>query len=246
MQTTDANYKELFDSGDYIAEAKVVIDGITYEQNKLYNMSVHRKMFKENKPMIGCAVSGEIELSVDDPGRVFSRQAKIVPYYRLRNKTKVSSWIQKGTYYIDTRDIDEETGRIDIHGYDALRLAERVYPSSTLTWSATSPTAFDVMKEIMTFLTGATDVNSNPSRYIEQETIDKINATRHIIGFPAQYTMREVLESIAAIYGGNFIMSDNGKLKLVSFVGAYEETFYLITETGRRITFGGTRILLRG
>ena len=88
-------------------------------------------------------------------------------------------------------------------------------------------------------------VNGRPTNYIEQDTITKLQAATHIIGFPAQYTMREVLESIATMYGGNFIMSDTGKLSLVGFVDMLEETFYLITENGRRITFGGTRILLR-
>lgn len=247
MQEVNSTYTEIFDSGDYVSEVYVKIDGTSYQQSKIYSMTTRKKMFKENKPMIGCAIAGEIEVSMDDPGTEFSRGAEIIPYFRLRSGNKVSPWYQKGRYFINSREIDDDTGRMEIFGYDALRKAERAYPSSTLTWSASSPNAYTVVKEIVAHMYGVSysTVNSNPLKYIESDTITKLSAVSHIIGFPAQYTMREVLESIAAIYGGNFIMSDTGKLSLVGFVDVLEETFYLITETGRRITFGGTRILLR-
>lgn len=247
MQTVNSTYTEIFDSGNYVTEVRVRIDGTIYQQSSIYSMVTRKKMFKENKPMLGCAITGEIELSMENPGVEFSRGAPIEPFFRLRSGNKVSDWYQKGRYFINNREIDDETGRIEIYGYDALRKAERAYPSSTLSWTATSPNAYTVVKEIVAHMFGVSysTVNSRPSNYIEQATIDKINAVSHIIGFPAQYTMRETLESIATIYGGNFVMSDAGKLSLVGFVDILEETFYLITETGRRITFGGTRILLR-
>jgi len=247
MQTVNSTYTEIFDSGNYVTEVYVKIDNVSYQQSHIYSMVTRKKMFKENKPMLGCAITGEIEISLADPGREFSRGATIEPYFRLRSGNQVSPWYQKGRYYINNREIDDETGRMEIYGYDALRKAERAYPSSTLSWTANSPNAYTVVKEIVAHMFGVSysAVNGTPSNYIEQETINKISAVSHIIGFPAQYTMRETLESIATIYGGNFIMSDKGKLSLVGFVDMLEETFYLITETGRRITFGGTRILLR-
>lgn len=247
MQEVNSTYREIFDSGDYISEAYVVINGVTYQQSKLYSMCTRKKLFKEKKPMFGNAIAGEIEISMEDPEREIPRGASIKPYFRLRSGNKVSPWYQKGEFFINTREADDETGRLEIYGYDALRKAERDYPSSTLSWTATSPNAYAVVKEIVAHMFGVSysTVNGRPTNYIEQDTITKLQAATHIIGFPAQYTMREVLESIATMYGGNFIMSDTGKLSLVGFVDMLEETFYLITENGRRITFGGTRILLR-
>lgn len=247
MQQTDATYREIYESGDYVSDVRVVIDGVTYEQSKIYSMVTRKKLFKDKKPTLGCAIAGEVEISLDDPGRTFSRMASIKPYFRIKNATKTSQWYQKGQYYINTREIDQDTGRIEIHGYDILRNAEKSYPSSVLTWDETHPDSYSVVKEIMAHLNGVSvsTVNNSPSNYIEQDTINKLQAVTRLVNFPAQYSMREVLESIATVYGGNFVISDTGKLSLVGFVSMLEETFYLVTETGIRITFGGTRILLR-
>ena len=58
------------------------------------------------------------------------------------------------------------------------------------------------------------------------------------------FTMRDTLAGIAGLYGGVFIFNDVGELQLLCPGGGPEETFYLTTENGDYITFGGTRILL--
>ncbi len=50
---------------------------------------------------------------------------------------------------------------------------------------------------------------------------------------------------IAAMHGGSFCMSDEGKLLYIGFTELPNETYYLVTQTGNHITFGGKRILLR-
>ena len=70
--------------------------------------------------------------------------------------------------------------------------------------------------------------------------------------FPMQYpvddkgdmTMREALGRIAVANAGNWTITDEGKLLLVGLNSMPAETHYLITETGRAITFGGVRILV--
>ena len=47
MQEVNSTYREIFDSGDYISEAYVVINGVTYQQSKLYSMCTRKKLFKE-------------------------------------------------------------------------------------------------------------------------------------------------------------------------------------------------------
>ena len=232
MQQTNATYREIYESGDYVSDVRVVIDGITYEQNKIYSMVTRKKLFKDKKPKLGCAIAGEIEISLDDPARMFSRMASIKPYFRIKNATKVSPWYQKGQYYINTIILVVVTFCIQFvtSTLAAYSLAFMEYRGKALVFVI-------IFMQII--------INNNPSAYIEQDTISKLTAIARLVNFPAQYSMREVLESIAAMYGGNFVMSDTGKLSLVGFVSVREDTFYLVTETGIRITFGGTRILLR-
>ena len=56
--------------------------------------------------------------------------------------------------------------------------------------------------------------------------------------------MREILGYIAAMYAGNFIMSDDGKLRLVRLNEIGIETHYLVDTAGYVLTFGGDRILV--
>lgn len=197
-----------------------------------------------------CRIEGTQDKTIDLVGMPlipveFSRAAPIKPYIRLvENETQTASvWIQKGLFFIDTRPVEEsgEMEIVDIQGFDALRKANQKYPSSALSWTNTTPKARDVVKEIAKFI-GVT---------VKTATDNKMRAPNpaYVIGFPAQYTVAEVLGSIAAMYGGNFIIDDIGQLALVGLMDLPDETYYLITEKGSYITFGTganvTRILLR-
>lgn len=150
-----------------------------------------------------------------------------------------SEWIQKGVYRIDTRGVSESVlgeERLYIHGYDEMMFAEQDYPSSELEWSDTSPNSRDVLEEIANAIGVELDERTKTAFPV---------GTGYIVGFPAGYTMKEVLCSIGAMYGGSFCMSDEGKLLFIGLTDLPEETNYLITNEGNTITFGGTKILLR-
>ena len=64
------------------------------------------------------------------------------------------------------------------------------------------------------------------------------------VEYPGDYTIREVLSYISAAHGGNWIITDAGKLRLVTLMEIPAETNYLIEEYGNAVTFGGVRILV--
>lgn len=144
-----------------------------------------------------------------------------------------SEWIPKGVFYIDTRESTQNGGGIsvlNIHGYDAMLFAEQLYPETSLDFPAVD---VDVVNEIA---------------YAMGVLVDPRNATLmtsgYTIPFPSGYTMREILGFIASMYVGSFIISDEGKLRLVSLLELPTETNYLIDNAGDAITFGGDRILV--
>ena len=247
MQSSSSTYNRIYESGDYEVRYRVNINGVDYAQTSLWEIRTSRKLFGENNPLFGCTAVGEIDVTITNDGRAIPPKARIRPYIQLYSPTLrlTSEWIQKGEFFIDTRE-EDDTDDIDLlifHGYDAMRKAMVKYPSSTLEWSNRSPTTYQVVCEIVCHMFSIE--NWQASSYIETETRQKLQANPYIVNFPAQYTMSEVLGSIAAMYGGNFCMSDTGKLRLVSLADLPEETYYLVTERGNCITFGGTRILLR-
>lgn len=223
-------------AGDYSVETKVVINGVDYGEDVLWSVQTDRQAFDSENPTIGCAEAGTISIKMNLPAEEIPRSAQIRPYVRIFNSSLTSGWIPKGVYYISERFVDEEMSTIEITGYDDMVRANIVYPSSALAWDDSGPNARSVLDEIAGFM----------GVELDDRTIEAIpSETEYIVSFPAQYTMREVLGSIAAMYGGNFVMSDEGKLLLIGLTDLPTETYYLTTEYGSYLTFGGTRILLR-
>lgn len=156
-----------------------------------------------------------------------------VVYFRKSRTTTSSEWLPMGVYYIDTRETSKNGDGLDvltIHGYDAMLFAEQLYPDTEHDWPRS-----DV--EVVTEIAATMDVE------VDQRTWDLMTGN-YSISLPAGYSMREVLGYIAAMYVGSFIMTETGKLRLVSLVELPPETNYLIDPAGNAITFGGVRILV--
>ena len=56
--------------------------------------------------------------------------------------------------------------------------------------------------------------------------------------------MQDILEGVAVCEGGNWVITDEGKLLLLRLGDIPEETSYLVTEYGEAITLGGVKILV--
>lgn len=204
-----------------------------YDESILVSMETDGNMFGNQSPAIGACVSTEIEVEMLKPISEIPPMARMVPYVRITDGVRYSEWIQKGVYYIDTREENEHgpgLKTITIHGYDDMLKAEQDYPSSTLEWPARD---IDVVREIAAFI-GIT---------IDPRTIKIINRGENI-QYPAGYSCRDVLGYIAGMYAGCFIMSDLGELRLIKINGIPKETRYLVENNGAALTFGGDHILV--
>lgn len=204
-----------------------------YDESILVTMETDSNMFGSQAPTLGACVSTEIDVEILKPFGEIPPMARMVPYVRLTDGHRYSEWIQKGVFYIDTRD-EKEHGpglkTIIIHGYDDMLKAEQDYPASTMDWPAKD---IDVVREIAAFI-GVS---------IDPRTLPIINKG-YVIEYPAGYSCRDVLGYIAAAYAGCFVMTDIGELRLITINGIPAETRYLIDKGGAAITFGGVRILV--
>lgn len=229
MLTTSELYQTLLYMPGTVKESQAVIDGETYGEDRIVSLSTSANLFSEDTMGIGGAVAKEIEIAVRAPGSI-PRMARIVPSFRLVNGARVSEWIQKGVYYIATRSVDEVSGVVTIHGYDDMLKAEQVWePDQFLTFPMTMAAAAQEIADLM----GVT---------IDPRTV---LSTAYTVDYPTNdYTLRDVLRYIAAAHAGNWIMTDAGQLRLVTFGEIPAGTHYLVTQTGSPITFGGVRILV--
>ena len=202
-----------------------------FRESSIISMSTQKSIFSESNPTVGNCIAGQITVEMMKPKGDIPRRARLAPYVRLTNGKEHSEWIQKGVFFIDHREYSgDENERMVINGYDHIILTEDEFPSSTHEWPRTD---IDVVKDI------ATEIGTD----LDSRTVQIMNKG-YKINYPAGYSMREVLENIAAMYAGSFIMSDTGELLLVTMFGIPRETSYLIDNVGFAITFGGDRILV--
>ena len=172
------------------------------DEGKLYGVTITGGLFSSQSFTIGSCVSREIEVKFVLGDAVIPRMAKIQPEIRLVNDNgDVSEWIPKGTFWLDTRELDKETGIMTIRGYDAMLKGEATYIASGVVgdWPKTMTS---VASEIAGLMGLTMDSRNNlDSTYMMQ--------------LPTDYSMREILGYIAAANAGNWIITDDGKLRLV-------------------------------
>lgn len=201
-----------------------------YREEQIFSVRTSSHIF-DNSPEVGKSISQEIEVKMLHPSGEIPRMAQVVPYVRALTDYAASEWIQQGVFHIDTRYIshnDDGQRILTLHGFDAMLKAEEDYGSSTLAWPATD---LDVVREIAE----AMDVEIDP------RTIPLMNR-RYKIPMPTNYSMREILDFIAAMYLGWFVMTETGDLRLIGLLELPQETRLLIDHSGDYITFGGHRI----
>lgn len=235
MQDTSQiiNYAALI-STEHAVETKVIINGVEYSEPVLLSLSTTGGLFAGNVPMVGSCVSGELDLKLLMPAEYIPRMAEIRPYIRLSGReigtepgSIYSGWLPKGVYFIDTRSVTANDNGLDvltIHGYDAMLMAEALYPSDTDEYPKTDIDVVEIIAETMGI-------------EIDDRTYD-IMDKEYLINLPATYSMREVLGYIASMYAGNFIITDVGALRLVGLTDIGIDTRLLIDESGNHITFG--------
>ena len=200
MNTTSQIYNSIF-SGIHRFEVKVNIGGTDYGMDVLTSLNSCRSVFGSGSPRLGMAPAGELSLSLYLDSASVPRMAEIRPYFRVVNDTRQSEWIAKGVYFVDTREADTTTGLLTLHAYDAMLKGEQAYPSVEHIWPYSD---IQVVTEIASLLGVTVDARTTT-----------LMTAGFMIPLPAQYTIRETLQYIAALYGGSFVITDSNTLRLI-------------------------------
>ena len=212
-----------------------------HTEDEIIDMSTEYRMFEDDTPGVGACLAGELTVSLFKPSENIPRMAKVNAFVMVTDGTQTSNELPQGRFFIDTRSLTKNDDGLEIltlHCYDAMLKAEADYPNTTHSWPYSD---WNVVKEISYFM-GLSQTPSGGGG-VDPRTQDAMNKG-YMIGLPLGYSMREVLSHIAAMYGGNWIISYDGKLLLVKLADLPKETNYLVTITGDPITFGGDRILV--
>ena len=232
MQTTSELYKNLLHNQNHEKEIKLNIAGVEYGMGNIISCSTSGGIFSE--PGIGNCTSRQIELEVLPIGTI-PRQAKIQVFVRLVYADQASEWIPKGKFFISKRKKNKLTGSLKITGYDAMLKAEQ-------TWLTTD---YDAENWPMSQSDAVSDIAGRIGVAVDRRTVlSEEYPVEYPVGENGDLTMREVLSGIAVSNCGNWIITDDGKLRLIVYGDIPAETNYLIDENGNAILFGGVRILV--
>lgn len=223
-QITSELWKELIRSRDVTKEYAFDINGTWYGPEQEVSHSVDSGLYEQFG--IGNAATAQLTMSLF--ANNIPRAAAIKRFIRLRNGERVTEWLPKGIFFVNRR--SDDAGYWTIDAYDAMRKAEAVWvPDQSLSFPMTMPAAAAEFARIM---------------QVELDPRTTLNPA-YTIDYPANdYTIRDELRFIAAAHGGNWIITDEGKLLLIPLLSIPPETSYLVTEYGSAITLGGVKILV--
>lgn len=233
MQTTSALYKQLIALDPHWFEAKLVIDTVgTFSESQLFSIRTEHQMF-QGLPEIGKAIASEIGIKMLMPEDAIPTMAVLRPYVRVcayvSGVETQSEWLPQGVFFVDTREVTHNNNGLDVlmlHGYDAMLKAEQDYPNTNHAWPYLDTA---VVAEIATTI--GVSVDSRVAGYL---------TSGYMVNLPTGYSMREVLENIAAAYAGSFVMTPDGKLTFVPIYGNDPDITgnYLADEDGNALVLG--------
>ena len=243
MQQTSDLYNKIFSDKNHQKEVRVFVNGTPYYQTDIFSLKTVSGLFSDSAPTVGSCVAREIDLELKGTVEL-PRMAVIRPEVRLISQTLgESEWLKKGTFFIDTREKKKYT--TSIHGYDSMLKTEMPYLLEGV--QPTFP-----RKELVVVQDILNDINIGSTTEtiitLDADTYNLLSSTKFDVQYTNQMTEREVLSGIATLHVGNWIITDDNKLKLVSFIKKSSGISLLITEQGNPIVFGeggnGVRIIV--
>lgn len=232
MHAVSDLFNQIFENPGHWAEVKLNIAGQEYTQSNIISVSISGGLF--DSPGIGNVNARQIDMEIIPIGTI-PRQAQIQVFARVCVGDLQSEWIPKGVFFFSTRELDKVSGILTVTGYDAMLKAENVWLNEDYVydnWPMPQETAVADIAQRMGIEVDSRTVLSDdfPVEYPADEDGD--------------LTMREALSFIAVSDAGNWIITDEGKLRLIRFDDLPEVEGVLVTEHGAPIVFAGEVTIL--
>lgn len=217
MQTRPVGWEALL-YGAHKVEYKYVINGVEYPAEYIQGTpSIEKPLMR--KPAIGRCCTGSFYITVRNmPNVSIPKAAQVKVSCRLSSPdgSSTTTWIPQGEYWIVKR--KGQGDLLTLTCRDNMIFAGRSYTDKTqyTEW----PVAMaDVFSEIVALMGVQVDprtvINSGDAYMCDYPNPDEL--------------MSEILAKIAAAHGGNFIMTESGKLRLVPFPSTTEPAYLMGT-----------------
>ena len=225
MQEVSNNWAAIFASDSHWCEYRIIIDGTEYLKTNIQPFTINRALFQDELS-IGNCYAARLNITIIPQGSI-PRMAEIEVFMRLARYNRVAAtneytgWIPKGVFYFDTREASASGLWLAVDAYDAMMKAEQSYLGDVTTDEWPKPE-----DEVLAEICARMDIE------IDERTIIQ---PYYMVDYPNDLTMREVLGHIGVAHGGNWIVTDAGKLRLVPLVSIPGETFGVMSDFREQI-----------
>ncbi len=207
MIPTTPLYKQLFNEGA-IQEYRVEIDGTMYTNESIYSIFLQQDLFDKDIFTLGSFCTSEIKIKFKIPTGEIPRNANIKFWYRYVNDTQQSEWIQKFQGKVTAR----PRGASSVTEIEAKDVA-----ASTDIFLDAFPT------QITSYPSNARAIVRLIADYLGL-VVDNIDAIWNglVVEYPNELSIIDVLRNIAVLSCGNWMITGNGRLRLVQPNPAYQ------------------------
>lgn len=195
-------------SRNWTYKMRIWIDDVLYDSHNVYSdFRRDFKMFSDGFT-IGSCPSGYFEFTARDQNAYIPKNSEIRFEIMISGERGDTEWFPFGTYFIDNRAHGKST--ITFQCYDRMLFAEQSFWDAYI--KVTGDTSAKALRPEMK-MSKAVDI-------ICKALGTELDVRSEIFNDPmirieADYTCREVLKSIAISNAGNFLMTDEDKLRLL-------------------------------
>ena len=209
MKTASATYKMVRALLNSWYEWRIIQGENVYGLDKIRSLAVSYSLTSGSGISIGNATSATCKMTLLEESVNWPRMARFTVQFRIclgASGTK-SEWITFGVFYTDERS-EDKLGNLYIIAFDGMLKMEQ-------TWTDKIPDQLLPATYPITAKAWATMIQS--ASLATFDDITQLNDTLEFVGLDTTSSIRDVLKNIAAVHGGNWVITDTEKLKLVPF-----------------------------
>ena len=201
----DTTWQSILSKENFRTEFKIQIQHSAtsireFLSDKIIDFQITRPLF--SKYEVGNATCAQLVFTLDSTLNP-QNGAAVYVFARVVADNETSSWIDYGTFYIDSRKRNIATKTTTFTAYDDMYKAEAICAETI---------AFPFFP--YPFLETVTAIANYIGVGIEAKTLNFLFESGHDLEYPNELTMREVLGYIAAGVGGNFFINTSNELQL--------------------------------
>lgn len=204
MRNTDSVWNRIVANGDFFLDTKLVVGDKEY--TKITAPKISRKAIDKPLSVGACfAASMNVSIVTDD---ALDATVPIVVKSRVVNDDESSEYKEFGTFYINNRE-KSVGGMLTLSCFDSMLMANQSYLTGNENESSWPKGMSVVVQEIADKI--GVEIDQRTSALLKSNVV-------YSVPYPKELTVMQVLGYIGACLGGNWIITEENRLRLILII----------------------------